>query len=51
DKDQPWCLEINSLPGLTAASLVPKGAAAVGLSYPQLCEEIVEQSYRLKRRN
>jgi D-alanine-D-alanine ligase len=41
---RPWCLEVNSLPGLTAASLVPKEAAAVGMTYPQLCEEIVRLS-------
>ena len=35
---------------MTAASLVPKEAAAIGMSYNQLCEEIVQQSYRLKRR-
>lgn len=45
-----WCLEVNSLPGMTSASLVPKEAAAVGISYNALCEEIVQQSYRLKRR-
>lgn len=45
-----WCLEVNSLPGMTAASLVPKEAAAVGMSYNELCEEIVRQSYGIKRR-
>ena len=45
-----WCLEVNSLPGMTAASLVPKEAAAAGMTYRELCEEIVQQSYRLKRR-
>ena len=51
DKEgRPWCLEVNSLPGMTSASLVPKEAAAIGMSYNQLCEEIVQQSYRLKRR-
>lgn len=45
-----WCLEVNSLPGMTAASLVPKEAAAVGMTYNQLCEEIVRQSYSLERR-
>lgn len=45
-----WCLEVNSLPGMTAASLVPKEAAAAGMTYNQLCEEIVRQSYSLKRR-
>ena len=47
---QFWCLEVNSLPGMTAASLVPKEAAAAGMTYHELCEEIVQQSYRLKRR-
>ena len=45
-----WCLEINSLPGMTPTSFIPKEAAAVGMSYGQLCEEIVEQSYSIKRR-
>lgn len=44
-----WCLEINSLPGMTPASLVPKEAAAIDMSYHELCEEIVQQSYRIKR--
>jgi D-alanine-D-alanine ligase len=37
----PYCLEVNTLPGMTATSLVPKAAAAAGLSYPQLCERII----------
>jgi len=45
-----WCLEANSLPGMTPASFVPKEAAAVGMSYGELCEEIVRLSYGLKRR-
>lgn len=47
---RPWCLEVNSLPGMTPNSLVPKEARAVGMTYNQLCEEIVQRSYRLKRR-
>jgi D-alanine-D-alanine ligase len=35
-----WCLEVNTLPGLTAASLLPRSAAAVGISFPELCERI-----------
>ena len=42
----PWCLEINSLPGLTQASLMPKEAAAVGIGYNELCEQIVELSLK-----
>ena len=51
DQDgQFWCLEVNSLPGMTSASLVPKEAAAIGMTYNELCEEIVQLSYRIKRR-
>ena len=46
-----WCLELNSLPGMTPGSLVPKEAAAAGMSYAELCEEILRLSYDLKRRN
>lgn len=35
-----WCLEVNTLPGMTAASLLPKSAAAVGISFTELCEQI-----------
>ena len=47
---QLWCLEVNSLPGMTPTSLVPQEAAAVGMDYGTLCEEIVNFSYPLKRR-
>jgi D-alanine-D-alanine ligase len=36
-----WCLEANNLPGLTANSLVPKAAAAAGISFPELCDRLV----------
>lgn len=45
-----WCLEANSLPGMTPTSFVPQEAAAVGLSYEDLCEEIVRLSLDIKRR-
>ncbi len=45
-----WCLEVNSLPGMTPTSFVPQEAAAVGLSYADLCEEIVRLSLPLSRR-
>jgi D-alanine-D-alanine ligase len=35
-------LEVNTLPGLTPTSLLPKIAAAAGIDYPSLCEAIVE---------
>ena len=36
-----WCLECNTLPGMTPNSLIPKAAALEGLDYPHLCEKIV----------
>ncbi len=41
---KPWCLEANTLPGLTPSSLMPKEAAAAGISYDELCGEIVVKS-------
>ena len=38
----PIVLEINTLPGLTETSLLPKAAAAAGLPYAELCEKMVE---------
>jgi D-alanine-D-alanine ligase len=37
---QFWCLEANTLPGMTARSLLPQSAAAVGITFPELCNEI-----------
>jgi D-alanine-D-alanine ligase len=45
----PYCLEVNTLPGMTATSLLPKAAAAVGLSFPQLCQKIVELSWAARQ--
>jgi len=41
---QPYVLEINTIPGLTPASLLPKAAKAAGLSYSQLLDKIIELS-------
>jgi D-alanine-D-alanine ligase len=35
-----FCLEVNTLPGMTATSLLPQSAAAVGIEFPDLCERI-----------
>jgi D-alanine-D-alanine ligase len=45
-----WCLEVNTLPGLTAGSLLPRSAAAVGISFPELCQRICEGALRKRRR-
>ena len=45
DRDgKAWCLEVNTLPGMTPNSLIPKAAAVEGLSYAELCQRIVELS-------
>jgi D-alanine-D-alanine ligase len=38
----PWCLEANTLPGMTPTSLLPLAAAADGIDYGTLCEKILE---------
>lgn len=35
-----WCLEVNTLPGMTVTSLLPQSAAASGIEFSQLCEQI-----------
>lgn len=37
-------LEVNTLPGMTATSLYPEAARAAGMSFPQLCGELVENA-------
>ena len=44
-----WWLEVNTLPGMTPNSLIPKAAKIAGLSYPELCGRIVELSLAVKR--
>lgn len=39
-----YCLEVNSLPGMTAASLLPKAAKAAGYEYGEFCELIIQKS-------
>jgi D-alanine-D-alanine ligase len=36
-----YCLEANTLPGMTGTSLVPQAAAAAGVTFPELCDKIV----------
>jgi len=40
DEGNVWCLEANTLPGMTSTSLLPQSAAAVGIDFPELCEQI-----------
>ena len=41
-----YCLEANTLPGMTPMSLLPQEAAATGIDYPSLCEKIIELSLK-----
>lgn len=35
-----YCLEANTLPGMTPTSLIPQEAKVLGMDYPTLCEEL-----------
>jgi D-alanine-D-alanine ligase len=48
--DEPYCLEINTIPGMTATSLLPKAAAAIGITFPELCRRIVELSWAARQK-
>jgi D-alanine-D-alanine ligase len=51
DKEgRAWCLEVNTLPGMTPNSLLPKAAAVAEMSYGELCEKIVELSLAAKNK-
>ncbi|MDY5023164.1 MAG: D-alanine--D-alanine ligase [Blautia sp.] len=41
-----YCLEANTLPGMTPTSLVPQEAQALGMDYPALCEELLRVSLK-----
>lgn len=41
-----YCLEANTLPGMTPTSLIPQEAKAIGMNYPQLCEKLIEVSLK-----
>lgn len=45
--DTPYVLEVNTLPGLTKTSLIPKSAAAVGMTFDSLLDKII--TYSLER--
>lgn len=46
DKNEMFCLEANTLPGMTSTSLLPQEAQVIGLSYEDLCEKIVQISMK-----
>ncbi len=44
ENDEIYCLEVNTLPGMTPTSLLPQEAAAVGMDFVTLCEKLIEIS-------
>lgn len=49
DKNEFYCLELNTLPGMTELSLSPMAAQAVGMSFDQLVERIIAAGLKMKR--
>ena len=49
-KNQPYCLEVNTIPGMTPTSLVPMAAKAIGMSYDQLVERMLQLAVADARR-
>jgi D-alanine-D-alanine ligase len=47
---EPVVLEVNTLPGMTETSLLPKAAAAAGISYAQLCQRMVDLAMKRRKR-
>ncbi|MBQ8039984.1 MAG: D-alanine--D-alanine ligase, partial [Lachnospiraceae bacterium] len=44
ESEEIFCLEANTLPGMTPTSLLPQEAAAVGISFEELCENLMKYS-------
>lgn len=49
DDGQPYVLEVNTIPGLTAHSLVPMAAAEAGISMSELCTQIISSAVENKK--
>lgn len=43
---EPWCLEVNTIPGFTETSLVPMAAAQCGIAFDELCETLIDLSVK-----
>ena len=46
EDEKLYCLEANTLPGMTPTSLIPQEAAVLGMDYPTLCEELIRVSMK-----
>ncbi len=45
-----WCLEANTLPGMTPTSLLPQEAAAIGIDYDSLCDKLANMALAKKQK-
>lgn len=45
-EEEIFCLEANTLPGMTPTSLIPQEAAVLGMDYPTLCEKLIDVSMK-----
>ena len=50
EASEPVILEVNTIPGLTATSLLPKAAACLGIPYDELCERLVRMALSQNQR-
>lgn len=50
DHNEVFCLEVNTIPGLTSTSLLPKAAASAGMDFPELVETITRAGLAAGRR-
>jgi D-alanine-D-alanine ligase len=50
EHNEPFVIEINTIPGMTETSLLPDAAAVAGISYPELCARIIELSLAARPR-
>ena len=46
EENNMYCLEANTLPGMTPTSLLPQEAAALGMDFADLCEKLIQVSLR-----
>ncbi|MCL1875401.1 MAG: D-alanine--D-alanine ligase, partial [Synergistaceae bacterium] len=44
-ENKPYVLEVNTVPGMTETSLVPKSAAAAGMNFSEFLSKVVKMSY------
>ncbi len=47
-EDELFFIEANTIPGFTASSLVPKSAQSIGISFPEICDKLVQLAFKRK---